>query len=460
MNNNLALSSRAGNSTLRTVSMAGHDTLRIVQLTPGAGKMYCGACLRDNALVSALRRMGHAVVMAPMYLPLTLDEDDQSAGTPIFFSGINVYLAQQSALFRKAPDWLRGLLAAPSLLQLASGAATNTRPAELGELTISMLRGEEGNQARELDDVIRWLRTEKPDVVCLSNSLLVGLARRIRAEVGAPVICSLQGEDYFLDCIPEPHRTTAWQVAAERGAEVDLFISPSQYYGKLMSDRLKVPPGRMKVVYNGINLAGYEATAPPVVKTGPPVLGYFARMCQEKGLDQLIGAFVRLKKRNGLGDLKLRVGGSCGPTDQKLVDQLRETLAANKILGDVEFCPNLSHAAKQDFLRSLTVFSVPAPHPEAFGLYLVEALAAGVPVVQPDHGGFSELVTGTGGGRLFPARDEEALTTALEVLLRAPEQARAMGEAGRAAVRQRFTVEAMAEEFARLCRETARNFAS
>jgi glycosyltransferase involved in cell wall biosynthesis len=323
-----------------------------------------------------------------------------------------------------------------------------------------MLRGEEGNQARELDDVIRWLRTEKPDVVCLSNSLLVGLARRIRAEVGAPVICSLQGEDYFLDCIPEPHRTMAWQVAAERGADVELFVAPSQYYGKLMSERLKVAPERMKVVYNGINLAGYEAGAPTGAKQGPPVLGYFARMCREKGLDQLVGAFVRLKKRKGLGDLKLRVGGSCGPSDQKIVDQLRETLAANQVLSDVEFCPNLSHAAKQDFLSSLTVFSVPAPHPEAFGLYLVEALAAGVPVVQPDHGGFSELVASTGGGRLFRARDEEALTDALEVLLRSPEQARALGEAGRAAVRQRFTMEAMAEEFARLCRETARNFAS
>jgi glycosyltransferase involved in cell wall biosynthesis len=440
--------------------MSSHDALRIVQLTPGAGKMYCGACLRDNALVLALRQIGHAVVMAPMYLPLTLDEDDQSAGTPIFFSGINVYLEQQSALFRHSPDWLHRLLAAPALLRLAAGAAGKTRAEDLGELTISMLRGEEGNQARELDDVIRWLRLEKPDVVCLSNSLLVGLARRIRAEVRAPVICSLQGEDYFLDGIPEPHRTTAWRVAAERAAEVDLFISPSRYFGQLMGERLKVAPERIKVVRNGINLGGYEEATPPAAKTGPPVLGYFARMCREKGLDQLIGAFVRLKKRNGLGDLKLRVGGSCGPADQVIVDQLRQTLAAHQILGDAEFCPNLSHAAKQDFLRSLTVFSVPARHPEAFGLYLVEAWAAGVPVVQPDHGGFSELVAATGGGRLFPAHDEEALSDAIERMLRAPDQARAMGEAGRAAVRQHFTMEAMAEEFARLCRETARNFHS
>jgi glycosyltransferase involved in cell wall biosynthesis len=440
--------------------MSGQTPLRIVQLTPGAGKMFCGACLRDNALVSALRRQGHSVVMAPMYLPLTLDEDDQTDGMPIFFGGINVFLDQQSALFRKSPGWLHRLLASPSLLKLAAGAAGKTRAQDLGELTISMLRGEEGHQARELEELIRWLRLEKPDVVCLSNALLAGMARRIRAEVGAPVICSLQGEDFFLDGLLEPHRTTAWRVAAERAADVDLFVSPSRYFGQFMAGRLNIAPERLKVVVNGINLDGYEAAAPRSGKAGPPVLGYFARMCLDKGLDLLVGAFLRLKKRDGLGDLKLRVGGSCGPMDQVVVDALRAILARHNLQGDVEFCPNLSREAKLDFLRSLTVFSVPARHPEAFGLYVIEALAAGVPVVQPDHGGFSELVAATGGGRLFSAGNEEALADALEALLRRPEQARAMGEAGRAAVRERFTAEKMAEEFARLCQETARKFPS
>src|SRR5580658_2334597 len=183
--------------------------LRIVQLTPGAGKMFCGACLRDNALVAALRKLGHSVVMAPLYLPMTLDEDDQSAGTPLFYSGINVYLDQQSAAFRHAPDWLHRLLASPALLNLASGAAARTRPQDLGDLTLSMLRGEEGNQARELEDLIHWLRREKPDVVCLSNVLLAGMARRIRHELRVPVLCSLQGEDYFLDSLPQAHRERA-----------------------------------------------------------------------------------------------------------------------------------------------------------------------------------------------------------------------------------------------------------
>ena len=422
--------------------------------------MYCGACVRDNALAGALRRLGHAVVMAPLYLPLTLDEEDQSAGAPIFFSGINVFLDQQSALFRKSPRWLHRLLASPSLLRLASGAAGRTRAEDLGEVTLSMLRGEEGNQARELEELIRWLRLEKPQVVCLSNALLAGMARRIRAELRVPVICSLQGEDFFLDALPEPHRPAAWRLVAERAADVDLFIAPSRYFGGLMADRLKIAPERMKVVPNGINLDGFAAAATPGGKTGPPVLGYFARLCREKGLDQLVGAFIRLKKRDGLADLKLRVGGSCGPADQVVVDVLRDLLAAQNMLGDAEFCPNLSRAGKLEFLRSLTIFSVPARHPEAFGLYVIEALAAGVPVVQPDHGGFPELIATTGGGRLFAARNQDALADAIETLLRAPEQARAMGEAGRLAVRQRYSVETMAEEFAETCRQAARDFRS
>jgi glycosyltransferase involved in cell wall biosynthesis len=439
--------------------MPSERPLRIVQLTPGAGKMFCGACLRDNALVHSLRRLGHSVVMAPMYLPLTLDEQDETGGTPIFFGGINVYLDQQSALFRHAPRFLHKLLDSPALLNLASGAAGKTRAEDLGELTISMLRGEEGNQARELDDLITWLRTEKPDVVCLSNALLVGMARRIRAEVGAPVLCSLQGEDYFLDALREPHRTAAWQVAWERAADVDLFISPSRYFGDLMTRRLKLSADRVKVVLNGINLDGYDGAAASAPKNGPPVLGYFARMCPEKGVDQLVNAFVRLRKRPGMGDVKLRIGGSYGPADQPIVDKCRSILAKENLMPDTEFHPNLTREAKVEFLRSLTVFSVPAPHPEAFGLYVIEALAAGVPVVQPDHGAFSEVVAATGGGKLYSSGNEEALTGAIEAILRAPEQAQAMGQAGRAAVRKGFTADTMAGEFARCCAEAARKFA-
>src|SRR5260370_6243415 len=220
--------------------------MNIVQITPGAGAMFCGNCLRDNALVAALRKLGHQAVMVPLYLPITLDEPDQSNGVPIFFGGINVYLEQKSALFRSAPGWFHNLLSSASLLKWAGGRAAKTRPEELGELTLSMLRGEDGNQARELDELIAWLKTQpKPDVVCLSNALLMGLVRQVKSELGVPVACTLQGEDSFLDVLPEPHRTNCWRTLAERAAEVDVFIAPSRYFGDLMRERLNLPAERV-----------------------------------------------------------------------------------------------------------------------------------------------------------------------------------------------------------------------
>jgi len=438
--------------------------LRIVQITPGAGKMYCGACLRDNALVTALRRLGHSAVMTPLYLPLTLDEADQSAGTPLFYGGISVFLEQHSALFRHSPKWLHRMLAAPALLKLAAGPATRTRPENLGPITISMLRGEDGNQSRELDELILWLRDEKPDVICLSNALLIGMTRRLRSELHVPVVCTFQGEDWFLDALPPGSRELAWQTVAERAAEADLFIAPSRYFADLMRKRLQLSPERIRVVFNGINLEGFAADpqSVPIPRDNPqfPTLGFFARMCREKGLDKLGAAFLLLKKRDRVKNLKLRVGGSCGPTDQVVVDELRGRLEKAGVAGDVEFVPNPSRDAKLDFLRTLSVFSVPATYNEAFGLYLIEALASGVPIVQPAHSAFPEIVQATGGGLLCDAHDLNSLADALESLLLDPARARALGESGRKAVAEKFNVETMARQVAAHCAEAIRSFSN
>jgi len=429
--------------------------MTIVQITPGAGGMYCGNCFRDNALVAALRQQGHAVLMVPLYLPMTLDEEDQSAGTPIFFSGINVYLEQKSTLFRHAPGWLHHLLESPALLKWAAGRAARTRAEEVGDLTISMLRGEAGNQARELDELIAWLQQKPhPDVICLSNALLVGLVRKLKQELRSPVVCMLQGEDYFLDSLPQPQRDEAWKTLAERAAEADLFIAPSRYFGGLMTKRLGLPTDRVRVVFNGINLEGYSTVTNYELRVrSSPVLGYFARMCPEKGLDRLVDAYILLKRRERTKHLKLRVGGGCGPSEEPFVHALRERLKTNGVLHDVEFHPNLDRQAKLEFLRSLSVLCVPALYSEAFGLYVVEALASGVPVVQPRAASFPELIEATGGGVLYEPGDVKALADAVEGLLADPENLRALGEAGRKAVWKDFSAERMAENIVRVCQE-------
>jgi glycosyltransferase involved in cell wall biosynthesis len=432
--------------------------VNIVQITPGAGGMYCGGCFRDNALVAVLRKLGHDTLMLPLYLPLTLDEQDQSAGTPIFFSGVNVYLEQKLPWFRVAPVWLHRALASPKLLKLLGRMAGNTRAEEVGELTVSMLRGEEGNQAREVDELVAWLKASHPrDVLSLSNVLLVGMARRLKRELNVPIVCMLQGEDTFLDGLPEAQRAMAWKILSERASDIDLFIAPSHYFGELMAKRLNLPVDQVRVVYNGINLEGYE-TARPQVKVGrAPILGYFARMCPEKGLGLAVDVFIELKRRGLIPNLKFRVGGGCGPGDEPFVEEQKGRLEEAGVLADVTFFPNVNRAEKISFLESLDVFSTPALYGEAFGLYVIEAMAAAVPVVQPRHAAFPEIIEATGGG-VIAEPNATALVMALEDLLLNPLCARALGETGRHAVLQHFNVQRMAEGVLDVYRDAAHSF--
>jgi len=123
------------------------------------------------------------------------------------------------------------------------------------------------------------------------------------------------------------------------------------------------------------------------------------------------------------------------------------------LLADVEFHPNLDRAAKLDFLRQLSIFSVPALYGEAFGLYVIEAMAAGVPVVQPRTAAFPELVNATGGGILCAPGNSEALADAIEGLLLAPERRAALGRAGALAIFEKFSAEAMARGCLRVFEE-------
>jgi glycosyltransferase involved in cell wall biosynthesis len=415
--------------------------------------MYCGNCFRDNALVHALRNEAHSVLMVPLYLPMTLDEPDESVGTPIFYGGVNVYLQHKAGVFKHLPKPLHQWLSSPQVLKWASGRAAKTRAQDVGELTLSMMRGEEGQQASELAKLIEWLKSQKPpDVICLSNALLIGLVRRLRKDLRTSVVCMLQGEDSFLDSLPENVRQRAWDVLAERAKDVDLFIAPSKYYGELMQRRLRLAPAKMRVVYNGINLEGF---APAEQRPRPPVLGYFARMCREKGLDTLVDAYLILRQRNKIPGLRLKVGGGCGPADEEFATALEEKLEKAGFLPDTEFRPNLSRQAKQEFLRGLSVFSVPALYGEAFGLYLLEAWASGVPVVQPRHAAFPELVAATGGGGICEPGNATALADAVETLLLDEASARALSKAGRMAVQREFSMQRMAERVLQVYAEAA-----
>ena len=414
--------------------------MRLVYLTTGTGSFYCGSCMRDNALVLALRRRGHDALLVPMYLPLTLDEASAAAGVPVFFGGINAYLQQISPLFRRTPRWLDKIFDTPAALASAGKRAGMTRASELGPMTLSMLQGEEGNQTKELARLVEWLAGEKPDWVVLSNALLLGMGRRIREATGAKIACTLQGEDGFLDALGAPYSAQCWQLVGERGSECDALIPVSHYHCDLMQQRATLPHEKLHVVYNGIDLTGYAPrSAPPNDLT----LGYLARMSETKGLGTLIEAFLLLAPR--LPTLRLAVAGAQVGYDPAYVARLTQKLAAAGLAERVRWHPNISRDEKIQFLQGLTALSVPAIYGESFGLYVIEALAAGVPVVQPRHAVFPELLAQTGGGLLYDPLTPAALAATLETLLADPQAAFALGAQGQRTVFERFSVEAMAK---------------
>ncbi len=428
--------------------------MKIVLLTPGTGSYYCGVCMRDNALAKEVIRLGHEAVMLPMYLPLTLDESSANAKAPIFFGGINVYLQQKFAFFRTSPRWLDRLLNYRGFLRLAGKQSGMTNGAELGEITLSMLRGEEGYQAKELDVLVEWLRThEKPDAVWLSTALLAGLARRITRELKIPVICSLQGEDVFLDDLPEPWRTDAWNTLAECARDTAACVAPSRWYGDLMARRMRLDPEQSQVIPNGIGLEGFEAPGEP---EDPPVIGFLARFTEGKGLGLVIDAFIELKRRNRFPGVRLCCFGAMTDLDERYVQKLEQRLAAAGCAGLVEFHANVSRERKIELLKSLTLLSVPTKYGEAFGLYLIEALAAGVPVVQPHTAAFPEIVEDTGGGLLFDPLTPEACADAWEQLLGNRDLARKLGRQGRDAVFRDYSVQRLAERYLALTEEKIR----
>ncbi len=418
--------------------------MRLLQLTPGTGNFHCGSCLHDNALVRALRARGHDALMVPLYLPFVAEETAVAPDTPIFLGGLSVYLAQKFPRLRRVPGWLNRVFSSPVLLRQLAHFAGLTSARDLGESTLSMLRGEDGRQAGELDRLIEWLRPlPPPDVICLSNSLLVGMATQLKKEFRCPVVCTLQGEASFLDDLSDAYRQTAWQLLAERAAGVDHFIAVSAYFGELMRTRLGLDAARVTVIHPGIAVENFSPAATP---PATPTIGYFARLHPTKGLATLVEAFLLLQRDKAVPGLRLRIAGAQTGGDLPFAKQLAAKIAAAGQSSAVDWLPNLDRAAKADFLRSLSVFSVPATYGEAFGLYVIEALAAGVPVVQPRHGAFSEVLAATGGGLLCEPDDPAALAAALRSLLLDPARARQLGAAGRAAVAQNFSSAAMTQK--------------
>jgi len=424
--------------------------MRIVYLTAGAAGMYCGSCLHDNTLAAALTRLGVDIQLIPTYTPIRTDEQDMSAER-VFFGGINVYLQQKCRLFRFLPPVLDRFLDRPWLLRWATAGSTAIDPRVLGGLAVSMLRGERGHQRKEVRRLCRFLASDvRPDLIVLSNMLIGGCIPELKRTLGVPVLVTLQGDDAFLEYLPEPHKKQAFDEIRRLVGHVDAFLVHTQFYAQFMAGYFGIPPDRTHIVPLGIDtrdfapVDGCEQRPSEASGTSPRTIGYLARLAPEKGLHVLTDAFVELRRRPGMDRIQLRIAGWLGEAHRGYAEAQFDKLRAAGLEDAFRYVGEVDRRGKLDFLRSLDVLSVPTVQAEPKGLFVLESLAAGVPVVLPDDGAFPELIASTGGGCLTPPGDSAALAATLADLLADVARRRRYAESGRQAVHQQRNADVMA----------------
>jgi glycosyltransferase involved in cell wall biosynthesis len=413
--------------------------MRILQLTAGAASMYCGTCLRDNSLAAALMKLGHDVTLLPLYTP-TLTDDANVSNEKIFFGGISVYLEQNYALFRKTPWLLDKLWDSKAALKMAAKSTIPVDPHFLGEMTVSMLEVEHGRLKKELQKLLQWLESEpRPDVVNLPYTLLIGLAAPLKKSLQSPICCTLQGEDLFLEGLQEPYKTRALNLIRQNIPHVDCFLAVSEYYAEFMCRYLGIPDRKMEIAPLGVTTDGYRAE--PSSANERPRIGYFARIAPEKGMHILADAY-KIVRETGF-DCTLEAAGYMAAEHRPYLNGIEKQLREWGL--DFRYHGALDRTQKIAYLESLDVLSTPTVYADPKGMFVLEAMAAGIPVVQPDHGAFPEIIRKTGGGILVKPENPQSLADGLLTVLRDRELRGNLARRAHSGVREHYRVDAMAE---------------
>lgn len=411
--------------------------MQIIHIIPGSGgSFYCGNCLRDSEYMQGLKRAGVEVIKVPMYLPIFADKHDIEE-VPVFYGAISLYLKHAFPVLRKAPGWVDKILNSGPAMKFAAGMAGSTNPKGLEDMTISMLLGEAGEQKEELDQLIDWLENHcHADIIHLSNALLIGLARRIKERLNVKVVCTLQDEDVWVDAMDEHYKNQTWNLMKERARDVDAFFAVSKYFANEMQPILDIDQEKLFIQHITVDPADYtyQNTAEK-----PLNIGYISRMCESNGLEVLVDAFTILKQNRTWSDVKLIITGGATGENDRFMKKIRKKIRQSGLEDQVVFHKDFE-AGRHDFFRMVSMISVPVLEGEAFGMYLLESMASGVPVVQPALGAFPEIVKKSGGGIIYEPNTPEKLADALSGLLGNREKLNQLSEAGRLGVEQKFNI--------------------
>lgn len=418
--------------------------MKIVYLATGAANMYCGSCMHDNALAAGMKDAGADVSLFTLYTPMRLDEPAVGE-KQILYGGIKAYMTQRFPNPFPGRNLLMRLAGSQFLHRLMPyfdiGSAVDAEAN--AELTISMLKGEQGNQRELLRELIEWIQKyHQPDVIHVTNALMIGVVRELKRSLKIPITCGLHGEDIFLEGLPPHFQEEALSLIRERSHDVDRFLAISSYYGTMFSKWVGIDPNKIDVVYPGVALNDYRDLTPDT-SSRPLTVGFLARFVPEKGLHLLVDAFATLVRSGEFPDLQLVAGGYMSSAYKTYINGIRKKIKDNGLEDRVKLLGTLDRTQKLNLFRQMNVFSVPAPYREPKGISILEALAAGVPVVQPEHGSYPEWIQATQGGLMCRPHDSVDLADKLAMLLRDAELRKRLGQQGRKAIFEKFSSEVM-----------------
>ncbi len=231
--------------------------MKIVYLITGSGgSFYCGNCYRDMLYVRAIRKVpGIKASAIPLYLPPDKTTSEESGfDKNVFFGAISMFLREKVGFLRNMPAFLDKFFDSRVFLKLAAKQAGTTSTEGYEELTISMIEGDNAFRKTEVDRLVKYLMKDgKPDIIHLSNALILGIARQLKKRIDVKVVCSLLNEDDWIDDMAEPFRSRAWEMIAKEAKHVDVFVTPSNYYKELFKSKTKLKCDNVMVVPLGFD---------------------------------------------------------------------------------------------------------------------------------------------------------------------------------------------------------------
>ncbi|MQY78053.1 MAG: glycosyltransferase [Bacteroidetes bacterium] len=249
----------------------------------------------------------------------------------------------------------------------------------------------------------------------------------------------------------EPYRSKAWALISEESGNIDFFICPSNYFKDFIIKKTGIKAEKIHVVPSGLEETGFQNLSKI---NNVPAIGFYSRLSHRNGLDKLIDAYILIMRENKVPSLQLHLCGGYTTDNKSFVKQQFRKLRESGFDGGVKLYSAFHGKQEEEFFCSIDIMSVPVRKPDAYGLYLLTANSAGVPVVQPGTGAFPEIIQMTGGGIIYHPDSVEQLASTLIETINDKEKLQKLSASGKEAVHLLLSTQKMARDIVSLYKKS------